>query len=153
MAGWRCELAGCRSILSMSKIKVRISETNYHSFYKTLPWCALYISFPYVYCRVADECQVNNSMELTVLLIKHKRLFLFSFLKFARLKQIQFTRCLKAWFLSYMSPLTHFITKDWKFEVKVNIWIYLNIFCTSREKELFILHKVSLIQGQYVLVV
>ena len=37
MAGWRSELAGCRSTLSMSKIKVRISETKYRSFYKTLP--------------------------------------------------------------------------------------------------------------------
>ena len=30
------EVAGCRSTLSMSKIKVRISETKYRSFYKTL---------------------------------------------------------------------------------------------------------------------
>ena len=29
-------MAGCRSILSMSKIKVKISETKFHSFYKTL---------------------------------------------------------------------------------------------------------------------
>ena len=36
MAGWRSELAGCRSTLSMSKIKVRISETKFRSFYKTL---------------------------------------------------------------------------------------------------------------------
>ena len=36
LAGWRSELAGCRSTLSMSKIKVRISETKYRSFYKTL---------------------------------------------------------------------------------------------------------------------
>ena len=36
MAGWRSEWAGCRSTLSMSKIKVRISETKYRSFYKTL---------------------------------------------------------------------------------------------------------------------
>ena len=36
MAGWRSELAGCRSTLSMSKIKVRISEIKYRSFYKTL---------------------------------------------------------------------------------------------------------------------
>ena len=36
MAGWRSELAGCRSSLSMSKIKVRISETKFRSFYKTL---------------------------------------------------------------------------------------------------------------------
>ena len=36
MAGWRSELAGCRSTLTMSKIKVRISETKYRSFYKTL---------------------------------------------------------------------------------------------------------------------
>ena len=36
MAGWRSELAGCRSTLSMSKIKVRISETKYLSFYKSL---------------------------------------------------------------------------------------------------------------------
>ena len=36
MAGWRSELAGCRSTLSMSKIKVRISESKYRSFYKTL---------------------------------------------------------------------------------------------------------------------
>ena len=36
MAGWRSELAGCRSTLSMSKIKVRIFETKYRSFYKTL---------------------------------------------------------------------------------------------------------------------
>ena len=36
MAGWRSELAGCRSALSMSKIKVRISETKFRSFYKTL---------------------------------------------------------------------------------------------------------------------
>ena len=36
LAGWRIELAGCRSTLSMSKIKVSISETTYRSFYKTL---------------------------------------------------------------------------------------------------------------------
>ena len=36
LAGWRSELAGCRSTLSMSKIKVKISETNFLSFYKTL---------------------------------------------------------------------------------------------------------------------
>ena len=36
LAGWRSELAGCRSALSMSKIKVRISETKFRSFYKTL---------------------------------------------------------------------------------------------------------------------
>ena len=36
MAGWRSELAGCRSTLSMSKTKVKISETKYRSFYKTL---------------------------------------------------------------------------------------------------------------------
>ena len=36
MAGWRSELAGCSSTLSMSKIKVKISETKYCSFYKTL---------------------------------------------------------------------------------------------------------------------
>ena len=36
MAGWRSELAGCRSTLSMLKIKVRISETKYRSFFKTL---------------------------------------------------------------------------------------------------------------------
>ena len=36
MAGWRSELAGCRSTLSMSKRKVKISETKYRSFYKTL---------------------------------------------------------------------------------------------------------------------
>ena len=36
MAGWRSELAGCRSTLSMLKIKVRISETKFRSFYKTL---------------------------------------------------------------------------------------------------------------------
>ena len=29
-------MAGCRSTLSMSKIKVKISETMYRSFYKTL---------------------------------------------------------------------------------------------------------------------
>ena len=29
-------MAGCRSTLSMSKIKVKISETKYRSFYKTL---------------------------------------------------------------------------------------------------------------------
>ena len=29
-------MAGCRSTLSMSNIKVRISETKYRSFYKTL---------------------------------------------------------------------------------------------------------------------
>ena len=34
--GWRSEFAGCRSTLSMSKIKVRISETKLRSFYKTL---------------------------------------------------------------------------------------------------------------------
>ena len=34
--GWKSELASCRSTLSMSKIKVRISETKYHCFYKTL---------------------------------------------------------------------------------------------------------------------
>ena len=36
MAGLRSELAGCRITLSMSKIKVKISETKYHSFYNTL---------------------------------------------------------------------------------------------------------------------
>ena len=36
MAGLRSELAGCRSTLSLSKIKVMISETKYPSFYKTL---------------------------------------------------------------------------------------------------------------------
>ena len=36
MAGWRSELAGCRSTLSMLEIKVRISETKYLSFYKSL---------------------------------------------------------------------------------------------------------------------
>ena len=36
LAGWRSELAGRRSTLSMSKIKVKISETKYRSFYKTL---------------------------------------------------------------------------------------------------------------------
>ena len=36
MADWRSELAGCRSTLSMSKIKVKISETKFLSFYKTL---------------------------------------------------------------------------------------------------------------------
>ena len=32
LAGWRSELAGCRSTRSLSKIKVKISETKYHSF-------------------------------------------------------------------------------------------------------------------------
>ena len=36
LAGWKSELAGCRSTLSMSKIKVKISVTKYRSFYKTL---------------------------------------------------------------------------------------------------------------------
>ena len=36
LAGWRSELAGCRSTLFMLKIKVKISETKYRSFYKTL---------------------------------------------------------------------------------------------------------------------
>ena len=36
LAGRRSELAGCRSTLSMSKIKVRISETKYRSFYETI---------------------------------------------------------------------------------------------------------------------
>ena len=36
LAGWRIELAGCRSTLSMLKIKVKISETKFLSFYKTL---------------------------------------------------------------------------------------------------------------------
>ena len=36
MAGWRSELACCRSSLSMSKINVKISETKYLSIYKTL---------------------------------------------------------------------------------------------------------------------
>ena len=39
LAGWRSESAGCRSALSMSKIKVKISETKYCSFYKTLMLC------------------------------------------------------------------------------------------------------------------
>ena len=39
LAGWRSELAGCRSTLSMSKIKVKISETKFLSFYKTLGIC------------------------------------------------------------------------------------------------------------------
>ena len=34
--GWWSELAGCRSTLSMSEIKVKISKTKYRSFYKTL---------------------------------------------------------------------------------------------------------------------
>ena len=42
LAGWRSELAGCRSTLSMSKVKVRISETNFRSFYKTLVLNTLY---------------------------------------------------------------------------------------------------------------
>ena len=33
MAGWRRELAGCRSSLSMSKIQVKISETKFLSCY------------------------------------------------------------------------------------------------------------------------
>ena len=36
LAGWRSELAGCRRTLSMSKIKVKISEAKFLSFYKTL---------------------------------------------------------------------------------------------------------------------
>ena len=36
MADWRSKLAGCRSALSILEIKVKISETNYCSFYKTL---------------------------------------------------------------------------------------------------------------------
>ena len=36
MAGWRSELAGCRSTLSLSKIKVKISDSKFLSFYKTL---------------------------------------------------------------------------------------------------------------------
>ena len=36
LAGWRVELSGCRSTLSMLKIKVKISETKFLSFYKTL---------------------------------------------------------------------------------------------------------------------
>ena len=36
LTGWRSELAGCRSTLSILKIKVRISETKFRSFYKTL---------------------------------------------------------------------------------------------------------------------
>ena len=36
MAVLRSELAGCRSTLSMSKIKVKISETKFLSSYKTL---------------------------------------------------------------------------------------------------------------------
>ena len=35
LAGRISELAGCRSTLSMSKIKVKISERKYSSFYKT----------------------------------------------------------------------------------------------------------------------
>ena len=35
-AGLKNELAGCRSTLSMLKIKVKISETKFLSFYKTL---------------------------------------------------------------------------------------------------------------------
>ena len=36
LAGWRSEVAGCRSTLSMSKIKVKISKTKFLSFYMTL---------------------------------------------------------------------------------------------------------------------
>ena len=36
MAGWRCEGAGCRSTLSIPKIKVKIFETKYRSFYNSL---------------------------------------------------------------------------------------------------------------------
>ena len=36
MAGWRSELAGCRSTLSILKIKLNFSETKFLSFYKTL---------------------------------------------------------------------------------------------------------------------
>ena len=36
LAGWRIELAGCRSTLFMSKIKVKMLETKYLSFYKSL---------------------------------------------------------------------------------------------------------------------
>ena len=36
LAGWKSELAGCRSTPSMSKIKVKIAETKFLSF--TRPW-------------------------------------------------------------------------------------------------------------------
>ena len=44
-------LAGCRSTyFSMSKIKVRISEIKYLSFYKSLGVC-FFLFFAYIYCR------------------------------------------------------------------------------------------------------
>ena len=54
LAGLRSELAGCRSALSMLKIKVRISETKYRSFYKTLSvthgW-GIYVLFEFYLLR------------------------------------------------------------------------------------------------------
>ena len=55
-AGWRSELAGCRSTLSMSKIKVKISETKYCSFYKTLGKTQDQINETFT----TEECEMEN---------------------------------------------------------------------------------------------
>ena len=56
MAGWRSELAGCRSTLSMSNIKVRISETKYCYFYKTL----VHALVPYAFLFPINSFSILN---------------------------------------------------------------------------------------------
>ena len=54
-------MAGCRSTLSMSKIEVKISETKYHSFYKTLIfWKWEKIPLPFVLFKTLSLLLASN---------------------------------------------------------------------------------------------
>ena len=66
---WFFWLAGCRSALSMSKIKVKISETKFLSFYKTLH---VPVSFLIWYnSRKIRQLSIKNNLNLSTLFIMH----------------------------------------------------------------------------------
>ena len=107
MAGLRSELAGCRSTLSMSKIKVKISETKYRSFF-TRPWVNQKVEdleriFVHLSCDNNSSnfgTTVNPNVEgggsyffRCLILIKYRSMEVQNFLYFPNSQCFRFVRC------------------------------------------------------------